>query len=91
MLAKQTWLSALTASMQAEQLGPGGSRSSEKAMFKSLRQLLQAHPLNGQTALHAAAFLVGERARDEFFFEHTPGTGGRISSSHSGFATESRR
>jgi hypothetical protein len=62
MLAEQTLLSALTASMQPEQLGPGGSRSSEKAMF--LRQLLQAHPLNGQTALHAAAFLGQQEVID---------------------------
>ena len=61
-LAEQTLLSALTASMQAEQLGPGGSRSREKAIF--LRQLLQAHPLNGQTALHAAAFLGQQKVID---------------------------
>jgi hypothetical protein len=62
MQADQTLLSALTASMQAEQLGPGGPRSSEKAIF--LRQLLQAHPLNGQTALHAAAFLGQQEVID---------------------------
>ena len=78
------------------QLGPGASseqanflkrrQESEKAIF--LRQLLQAHPLNGQTALHAAAFQGrqevvdmlldhGARKDSRFFLQAGDGLGER--------------